>query len=181
MNRHPAVHCSIHLAIEPGHEIDGREPAVVLWTRSTYRDDYAPRAYVAYGDTTGQDIPTDLLPSWVPRPPAAWLAISEELRDAATDRISDDFETHPAGTARRLAELEGLAFARRRTEYTCPVTDEDAAAARRAFTDGCSPWGDAAPSIRARWRRAAEAVRDRLSGREMVAGPSVGAEALGLS
>ena len=26
-----------------------------------------------------------------------------------------DFETHPIGTGKRLAELEGLAFARRRT------------------------------------------------------------------
>ena len=84
MTRPPAVHCAIHLDIEPGHEIDGREPVVVIWTRSTYHDGFAHRAYVAYGDTTGQDIPTDLLPSWVPRPPAAWLAISEELRDAAT-------------------------------------------------------------------------------------------------
>ena len=82
MNR-PAVHCAIHLDIEPGHEIDGREPVVVIWSRSTYLDDYAPSAYVAYGDTTGQDIPTGLLPSWVPRPPAAWLTVSSELRDAA--------------------------------------------------------------------------------------------------
>ena len=87
--------------------------------------------------------------------------------------MNDDFETHPIGTGKRLAELEGLAFARRGAEYTRPVTDEDADAARRAFhADGCSPWGDATPSIRARWRRAAEAVRDRLSGREMVASPT---------
>lgn len=87
MNRHPAAHCAIHLDIEPGHEIDGREPVVVIWTRSTYLDGFAPRAYVAYGDTTGQDIPTDLLPSWVPRPPAAWLTVSEELRDAAVSPL----------------------------------------------------------------------------------------------
>lgn len=82
----------------------------------------------------------------------------------------DDFEAHPVGTARRLAELEGLAFARRRTEYACPVTDEDADAARRAYyADNCSPWDDAPTSARDVWRRVAEAVRDRLSGREMVA------------
>ena len=92
MNR-PAVHCAIHLDIEPGHEIDGREPVVVIWSRSTYLDDYAPRAYVAYGDATGQDTPTDLLPSWVPRLAAAWLAISEELRDAATAAPLDGWVT----------------------------------------------------------------------------------------
>ena len=83
--------------------------------------------------------------------------------------MTNDFETHPVGTARRLAELEGLAFARRRTEYTCPVTDEDADAARRACYADCPPWDDAPTSARDVWRRVAEAVRDRLSGREMVA------------
>ena len=31
--------------------------------------------------------------------------------------MTTDFETHAIGTSKRLAELEGLAFARRRTEY----------------------------------------------------------------
>lgn len=84
-----------------------------------------------------------------------------------------DFETHPIGTGKRLAELEGLAFARRRTEYTCPVTDEDAEAAREAFCGHPGPeWASVPPGIRDRWRRVAEAVRDRLSGREMLAEPT---------
>lgn len=83
MNRPAAIHCAIHLDIAPGHEIDGREPAVVLWTRSTYSDNYAPRPGIMTADCEIIETP-DPLPSWVPRPPAAWLAISEELRDAAT-------------------------------------------------------------------------------------------------
>lgn len=83
MTRPPAVHCAIHLYFEPGHEIDGREPAVVLWTRSTYLDDYAPRPGIMTAHHEIIETP-DPLPSWVPRPPAAWLAISEGLRDAAT-------------------------------------------------------------------------------------------------
>ena len=81
MNR-PAVHCAIHLDIEPGHEIDGREPVVVIWTRSTYSDNYAPRPGIMTADCEIIETP-DLLPSWVPRPPAAWLTVSSELRDAA--------------------------------------------------------------------------------------------------
>jgi hypothetical protein len=84
--------------------------------------------------------------------------------------MTTDFETHPIGTGKRLAELEGLAFARRRTEYTCPVTDEDAIAAYRAWLgiDLPDPRGIGEAEF-ARWRRVVEAIRDRLSGREMVA------------
>ena len=80
-----------------------------------------------------------------------------------------DSETHPVGTGKRLAELEGLAFARRRTECGC-TTDEDAIAAYRAWL------GIDLPDFRGigeaefvRWRRVAETMRDRLSGREMAA------------
>jgi hypothetical protein len=90
--------------------------------------------------------------------------------------MTNDFEAHPVGTGKRLAELEGLAFARRRTEYTCPVTDEDAAAARDAyhahFCPPPPPWVDLDEAYRGPWRRVAEAIRDRLSGREMVAAHS---------
>ena len=86
--------------------------------------------------------------------------------------MTTDFETHPVGTGRRLAELEGLAFARRRTECGC-TTDEDAIAAYRAWLgiDLPDPRGIGEAEF-VRWRRVAEAVRDRLSGREMVASPT---------
>lgn len=86
--------------------------------------------------------------------------------------MTTNFETHPIGTGKRLAELEGLAFARRRT---VPTTDEDAEAARAAYHAPVCPWpswGNLDEVFRVPWRRVAEAVRDRLSGREMVASPT---------
>lgn len=81
----PAAHCAIHLDIEPGHLIDGREPVTAIWSRSTYEADYAPVATILtiQGDRPDVLLTPDPMPSWLPRPPAAWLAISEELRDAA--------------------------------------------------------------------------------------------------
>ena len=72
---------------------------------------------------------------------------------------ADDFETHPIGTGKRLAELEGLAFARRR-ECGC-TTDEDAIAAYRAWLGHDLPWADLSEAYRGPWRRVAEAMRDR--------------------
>lgn len=93
MNR-PAVHCSIHLDIEPGHFLDGCEAETVVWSRSTYLYDFAPGAFIVGTGGFGKMIPVvELLPSWVPRPPAAWLAISEELLDAALDAADEEATT----------------------------------------------------------------------------------------
>lgn len=87
--RADAVHVSIHMAIEPGHMIPSRhshreyEATVALWARSTYADDYAPHVTLHAADIGPLATP-DPLPSWVPRPPAAWLAITDELRVEVT-------------------------------------------------------------------------------------------------
>ena len=81
-----ALSVCVHYRIEPGHYVGGHEITRVLWNRETYTADFAPYATLHYG--SGDDRrcldrrgTPDPLPSWVPRPPASWLALTDELRD----------------------------------------------------------------------------------------------------
>lgn len=70
---------SIHMRVEPGHEIEGREIRTALWSRSTYVDDFEPSISLHYDGGFFRAENPDPLPSWVPRPPAAWLALTAEM------------------------------------------------------------------------------------------------------
>ena len=75
-----AMSITIHMPVEPGHEIDGHEIRTVLWSRLTYRDGFEPSASLHFDDgVIPHDENPDPLPSWVPRPPASWLALTAEM------------------------------------------------------------------------------------------------------
>ena len=76
-----AMSITIHMPVEPGHEVEGREIRAVLWSRLTYRDDFEPSASLHFDDggVLPHDETPDPLPSWVPRPPASWLALTAEM------------------------------------------------------------------------------------------------------
>ena len=75
-----AMSITIHMRVEPGHEIEGREIRTALWSRSTYVDDFEPSVSLHYdsGFFRAEDL-DDPLPEWVPRPPASWLALTAEM------------------------------------------------------------------------------------------------------
>ena len=76
-----AMSVTIHMRVEPGHEIGGRKIRTALWSRRTYVDDFEPSVGLHYddGSVLPHDENPDPLPSWVPRPPASWLALTAEM------------------------------------------------------------------------------------------------------
>ena len=76
-----AMSVTIHMRVEPGHEIEGREIRTALWSRRTYVDDFEPSVGLHYDDgvVLPHDETPDALPEWVPRPPASWLALTAEM------------------------------------------------------------------------------------------------------
>ena len=78
-----AMSVSIHMRVEPGHEIGGRKIRTALWSRLTYQDDFEPSASLHFDDgVIPHDETPDPLPEWVPRPPASWLALTAEMMSA---------------------------------------------------------------------------------------------------